>query len=50
MSQARAGHTATDLFGGRVLILGGWSVGASIASAEVYDAVSGTWSPFGPHD
>jgi len=48
MNTARAGHTATLLQGGKVLITGGDSSGvAPGASAEIYDTSSGTWSSTG---
>ena len=43
---ARAGHTATLLTSGKVLVTGGWAISA-IASAELYDPASGTWSVTG---
>jgi hypothetical protein len=47
MSTVRAGHTATVLASGKVLVAGGfvsYDTGYT-ASAELYDAVRGTWSP-----
>jgi N-acetylneuraminic acid mutarotase len=47
MVSARYHHTATLLPNGKVLVSGGTSSGngsSSIASAEVYDPASGTWS------
>ena len=42
MTQARDGHTATLLPGGRVLVAGGYG-----ASAELYDPVTGLWTATG---
>jgi hypothetical protein len=44
MTAARAGHTATLLPNGRVLIVGGVS---GEATAEIYDPASGTFTPTG---
>ncbi len=44
MAQARTGHTATLLADGKVLVVGGNSGTASLASAELYDPATGTFS------
>src|SRR5205085_398732 len=49
LATARAGHTATLLLNGKVLIVAGEGNGAPfvLASAELYDPASGTWSATG---
>ncbi len=51
MAAARTSHTATLLANGKVLVTGGIANianGVSLSSAEVYDAVAGTFSATGP--
>ena len=51
MTAARTSHTATLLANGKVLITGGITDianGVSLSSAEVYDAVAGSFSATGP--
>jgi N-acetylneuraminic acid mutarotase len=48
-----AGHTATLLSTGKVLVAGGYSCQPNgpcdvLSSAELYDPATGTWSPTGP--
>ena len=47
MIQARAGHTATLLPNGKVLVAGGRIIAAGLASAELYDPVTGTFTATG---
>ena len=48
MSAARAFASAVTLPDGRVLVAGGRAVAfAEVASAEIYDPVTGSWSPAG---
>jgi N-acetylneuraminic acid mutarotase len=45
MHVARAGHEATLLLDGRVLVTGGYdNSGIAVAEAEIFDAATGTWS------
>lgn len=53
MAVARSGHTATLLSDGRVLVTGGFGLpntssgSPNLTSAEIYDPVTGTFSPAG---
>ena len=47
MVVARAGHTATLLQDGRVLVAGGSNGGVASTSMEVYDPAQGTWRSVG---
>ena len=48
LNQARAGHTATLLKNGRVLIAGGWdSTARKLSSAEIYDPETEAFQPTG---
>jgi uncharacterized repeat protein (TIGR01451 family) len=45
MHVARAGHAATLLNDGTVLVAGGAQASAVVASAEIFDPAHGTWTP-----
>ena len=47
MADARTYHMATLLADGRVLVTGGYGAEAPLASAELYDPKTGTFSPAG---
>jgi hypothetical protein len=47
MAAVRAGHTATLLLDGRVLVAGGDTGPGAIASAEIYDPTTRKWAPTG---
>jgi hypothetical protein len=48
MISPREWHTAALLPGGEVLVLGGEGSSAIVATAEVYEPVSGTWRSVSP--
>jgi WD40 repeat protein len=47
MATARVAHTATLLPNGKVLVAGGSGISFYLASAELYDPATGTWSTTG---
>lgn len=47
LAGARTGHTATLLPSGKVLVAGGAAGNTALASAELYDSISNTWSAAG---
>src|SRR5690349_15870174 len=47
LAAARYEHTATLLQNGKVLVAGGLGYGGYLASAELYDPVTGTWMATG---
>ncbi len=47
MTGARYSHTATLLLNGKILVAGGSDNSGTLTSAELYDPVSGAWSPTG---
>jgi hypothetical protein len=47
MTRRRASHTATLLSNGKALVSGGYNGGLILASSELYDPVTGTWSATG---
>jgi N-acetylneuraminic acid mutarotase len=47
LTDARAGHSATLLPSGKVLVVGGENADGSLRTAELYDPTSNTWSRTG---
>src|SRR5207248_3447023 len=47
LRDGRAYHTATRLSDGRILVAGGLGSAGYLASAEIYDPATGTWTPTG---
>jgi hypothetical protein len=47
LNTAREGHTANLLPGGKVLVAGGVAGFTPLASAELYDPVTGAWTATG---
>jgi len=44
LTNGRTNHTATLLQNGKVLVVGGYSAGTKLNSAELYDPATGQWS------
>jgi hypothetical protein len=44
LGSARAGHSATTLLDGKVLVMGGNDGAQDLASSEIYDAAADTWT------
>ena len=47
LNTARYLHTATLLLNGKVLVTGGFGMDGNLASVELYDPASGTWTDTG---
>src|SRR5262245_41274482 len=47
LTSSRYSHTATLLNNGKVLVAGGYNGSAFLASAELYDQATGTWTNTG---
>ena len=47
LNVGRAGHSATRLGDGRILIAGGENAGGALSTAELYDPTTGQWTPTG---
>src|SRR5438093_516162 len=47
LNTARYLHTATLLLNGNVLVAGGFGMAGNLASVELYDPASGTWTDTG---
>src|SRR5690348_17751654 len=45
MINARGGHVAVSLPGGKVLVLGGFNHNQPVLAAELYDPATRMWSP-----
>jgi hypothetical protein len=43
----RALHAMTELWGGKILVTGGWNGSGALSSAEIYDPATGTFSATG---
>jgi len=50
LNRTRAGHTATLLPSGKVLIVGGYEAAGPLNTAELYDPSTGTWTSAGNLD
>ncbi len=50
LTNSRRWHTSTLLPSGKVLVVGGSSIGGTLSSAEIYDPSTGTWTDAGHLD
>src|SRR5580765_2510897 len=48
LSGNRAGHTATLLPSGKVLVFGGFNGVLRLTTSELYNPATGVWAPSGP--
>ena len=45
MTEVRSSHTTTMLNSGKVLAIAGYGIMHALASSEIYDPITGVWSP-----